>query len=28
MADIDAEAEETGTEWVEDDAGNFVKKGE
>jgi|TARA_B110000444_G_scaffold236927_1_gene249199 hypothetical protein len=28
MADIDSEAVETGTEWVEDTDGNFVKKGD
>ena len=27
MAEIDAEADETGTAWVEDADGNFVKKG-
>ena len=27
MAEIDAEADETGTAWVEDAEGNFVKKG-
>ncbi len=27
MAEIDQEAQETGTEWVEDADGNFVKKG-